>query len=357
MPEWGNNQLDDPGFKLWLRGQGGRGGGNQRPGPGGGFASFGGGANTLAGGSALGAPAYMRRTPYQSAMGGAINPDTMLPGRSFSAAVSGRAFGGGGAQPMAQPEQMNSMRAGSVAPSFSFGSGASGQAFGGEGQATPQAQPVGLTPQQESMISRWPEPIRSNVRRALLAANAANAANATAGQTPSGPGGTFTQQDDWNRWNFNNDPGWGGIMGRILGGMGQSGMFDPMGSSAILNEISQRGNRAASSAQNRAMLSGSLHGLDPAARASYGMEAGLRGQSDAANATSNALLAQLMNQQQFGQGLLNDFFGLNRTNYLQQRQADLQNQGGSGWGQLLGGVAGGALGGWLSPGGIFRGRK
>lgn len=194
-----------------------------------------------------------------------------------------------------------------------------------------------LTPEEEAQIARLPfGAMRDAMRKQLLKQKQA-----------AGP--QDGSSDPWATAN------WGELQREIIKMFGGAGAFGPMGNPAILDEISRRGNQAAASAENRARLSARLSGLDPAAAASFAMESGLRGQSDAARSVSDALLGQLMNQQAFGQQALMGFINPNQQafsqNWVQQRQPGQ----GSGWGQMLGGLGGSVLGRWLSPGGFFTG--
>lgn len=294
MPEfWANDQLGEPEFKLWMRGATGGGRGGQRPGGGGGFATFGGGLNTLGGGSSLGTPGFMRRTPFESAALG---------------------YGTTGPSPWLR------------APGL-----------GANGSTDMSTASSGLTPEEEAQIARLPNigGLRDTMRRQLLKQKQAQAASAA-----SGAGDPYG--------NLN----WGELQRLIFSGFGRAGAFDPMGNPAILDEISRRGQQAAASAENRARLSSRLSGLDPAAAASYAMEAGLRGQSDTAQAVSNALLEQLMAQDAFGKSVMMGFINPNQGAFSQnwvQQQQPRPNQ----WAQLLGGLGGSVAGSWLSPGGIW----
>lgn len=297
-----NDWLDSPEYKLYLRGAGaGRGGpGGQRPGSGGGFAAFGGGANTLSGGSALGGPGWMRRTPYES-MG-------MVP---------------------TQAQTMTGLRQ-NMGPMTSSA-----------------AAPQGLTPEQEQSIAHYPAVIRDAMRKALIAKlqsqGGANASN------------NNNQPLNWQQAGNNTDPGWAGTFWRTLAPFGMGGTFGPTGSADVQAAIEAQGNRLAGGAYNRAQKQSQLLGLDPAAAASYSMEAGLRGQTDTANALQQAQLAQMMQAQQWAQNILGTYLGQNTgagaTDSINRYRMDQQGGGGSGWGQLLGGLGGSVLGGWLSPGG------
>lgn len=281
---------DNPEYKLYLRGAGaGRGGpGGQRPGSGGGFAAFGGGANTLAGGSALGGPGWMRRTPYES-MGLA----QMMP---------------------TQAQTMTGLRQNASAAPMTHSGGMSG------------------------MIQR--------LMQQSIAASQAAAAN-----SPN----NNNQPLNWQQAGNNTDPGWAGTFWRTLAPFGMGGTFGPTGSADVQAAIEAQGNRLAGGAYNRAQKQSQLLGLDPAAAASYSMEAGLRGQTDTANALQQAQLAQMMQAQQWAQNILGTYLGQNTgagaTDSINRYRMDQQSGGGSGWGQLLGGLGGSILGGFLGPAG------
>lgn len=166
------------------------------------------------------------------------------------------------------------------------------------------------------------------------------ATQAAAQQSPSNNNQPLT----WGQAANNTDPGWAGTFWRTLAPFGLGGTFGTTGSSDVANAIEAQGNRLAGGAYNRAQKQAQLMGLDPGASASYAMEAGLRGQSDTANAIQNAQLQQMLAAQEWARNILGSYLGANTaagaTDSINRYRTDAQSGGGSGWGQTLGSAAG-----------------
>lgn len=312
MPEMGwpndgagiNDRLGSPDFKAWLQSQrGGRGGPGM--GPGGGFGSFAGGGGMATGFNAFGGGSTPAIRRYQFGGAQAV-PQLQMGGMNMQNAVpdmGGMTY----SMPQTQAQTMTGLRQGASAAPATSSNGFSG------------------------MIQR-------------LQQQAAQQAAAAQSQSPS----NNNQPLNWQQAGANTDPGWAGTFWRTLAPFGQGGAFGPMGNPAITEEIMRQtgllGQGAAARARNQAQLSG----LDPAAAASYGLQASLQGQRDTANAGASALLPQLMGGQDWARSILGAYLGANTqagaTDSINRYRMDAQNQGGSGFGGVLSGLGGQFIG-------------
>lgn len=140
----------------------------------------------------------------------------------------------------------------------------------------------------------------------------------------------------------------------LIQSAGQAGVFSPYGSPAALDAIRMQYQRqfgpAAGAARQRAQMAA---GNDPALAAWAGLNAGMQGQSDEANALSDAWLRSILGNQQFlQQGVYQPYqqnrYALQQLQEMGKQQRELQSQGFMG--QMLGGL--GSLGGSMLMGGI-----
>lgn len=126
------------------------------------------------------------------------------------------------------------------------------------------------------------------------------------GDAPLAPGST-NPGDEWmNR------------ISELMKQFGQGGWFSPGGSPQLMAAVQKQALDTANAQNQQAMTQAKLMGLDPGQAGSYAAEAALRGQGNVADAMSNATLSQLLNSQQFGQGLLGQMYGNNAQAWLAQ---------------------------------------
>lgn len=134
-----------------------------------------------------------------------------------------------------------------------------------------------------------------------------------------------------------------GLLQQYLNG----GSFGPGGSQQLMNAVDTHARQQADALNAQAANAANLYGLDPAQQASARLQSLLGNQNSVANILGNANYGQLMNQQQFGQGLLNSMNNYNNQYQMSgdefNRQVILQKMFGQSQKQQpdYGGMAGG----------------
>jgi len=135
------------------------------------------------------------------------------------------------------------------------------------------------------------------------------------GQPPSAPGGggggapagtpSGVPGSDW-------EGSFKRLIQQLIGAGIGSGAFSPLGSSGLLDVLSQRGRQDARAGQRQAVLGAELSaGDDPLLRAFAGSEAMRTGQSSLANSLQQARLQSILQNQGFLQGVLGNNFANN----------------------------------------------
>ena len=316
------------------------GGGGTAGGSGTGFGSF--GAGGYGGGASQGYGGGFGLTPNATRLqGGVAYPTGMSalggtaysnPSASASAwnpqGASGGGWGGSGAS------QGGSGMWGGGNPSW--GSSGGGSMWGGSQGGNPWGQQQSPMPAQGT--------------------GGSGGATSTQGQ-----GGNYlgTQLYDSQNGGYGLNP-WGvgettaGLLNQYL----NSGAFGPNGNQGLMDAVQHQALLNGDALRQSAYNSANLYGGDPGQSAYAAIQGNLNSQGGVANAMSQAQLQQLMNQQQFGQGLYtqaqNYAGGMvsGDQSYLHNQLLTNQmgNQGGSGLGSVLGQVGGSLLGTALLPG-------
>lgn len=139
-----------------------------------------------------------------------------------------------------------------------------------------------------------------------------------------------------------------------------AGSFSPTGSSALMDATRSEAMSNADALRQRGKLIGSNLGVDPSTAAGFALQSDLNTQGGVADALNSAVTGRLNKQDDFGKSILSALANFNMQDWQMERQGDISKryapeQSGGGLGGFLGGVAGRALGGWLSPGGFWGG--
>lgn len=139
------------------------------------------------------------------------------------------------------------------------------------------------------------------------------------------------------------------------------GSFSPEGNSGFMDAVTGKARGEGMGIRDSNSLLAQSLGTDPATSASYGLQANLAGSGAVARSVNDAVLQRLSSQDELAKSILGLTTQANFGDWGKSRDLDinrqLQDDGGGGIADFLGTVAGGALGGWLSPGGFFRGAR
>lgn len=164
-----------------------------------------------------------------------------------------------------------------------------------------------------------------------------------------------------NGWGGYGFSGWGGDkrldanngftnnMFGILQQFMQNGAFSPGGNSFLMQAADRHARQQADALNSQNALAASLYGMDPSQQAAMRLQSMMGNDRNVSDLLGNANLGQLLNQQQFGEGLLNS---MNNYNNQWQLNGDRFTQDmilgkmGAGqrqptdWGGIAGGIGG-----------------
>jgi hypothetical protein len=176
-------------------------------------------------------------------------------------------------------------------------------------------------------------------------------------------GGAVTSQDPWSWLGQDQSGTAAGQFHRMMGGAGQAGVFDPMGSTPLVNML-QGIYQGQSAGQQRGALEQARNNMvDPSSYGYASLMSQLGGQGHMADALANARYQSAQQNQDWlrnnvGGSFLNQLGGYLGKNMDLAMQEKLQSEqqhmkANQGLGGMLGGLAGSALGALIPGGGAI----
>ena len=221
-------------------------------------------------------------------MTGATPPVYAPPaGMAYGGRVPGYAMGGG---VFGRAQQaMGGMTSSGMSPSiFGRAQQATNNMFQPRQQATPATQaPSGNMPNTApgyyTSNGSWSmvDPTSKAQKKAgVWTDNSGNVRNADGNLV------SFDPRNPYAVMSGSYDPTTRGVGMRQLGAFGEAGYWDPNGNQALMNSVRNEALYNARASQQGAGLRAQLAGMDPGAASSYALEAGLRGSSDVARAST-----------------------------------------------------------------------
>lgn len=174
--------------------------------------------------------------------------------------------------------------------------------------------------------------------------------------TQKDSGTPFDPNDPYGAFSGDTRNDFRGEQNRIFGDFGRSGAYGPEGSKAVMDSLMRAGTAQGLADEQGAVLNAGMEaGDDPALAAIMRLQARTGASNRMSDTLNNARTSQLLGQQDFGRQWANTWQQGEQGLVNNESVARLTPKPNNGWGQTLGGIAGGVAGSFLGPVGTAAG--